>query len=159
MDNDAYRPCVGIMVMNDHGLIFAGRRIGIVEDDYAWQMPQGGIDEGEDPYQAALRELLEETGISSVDYLATSKDWLKYDLLHVSPTDRWNGKYIGQKQMWYALRFTGTDEQINLEYSAHVEFSDWSWLPPSEIINRVVPFKRTVYEAVMDEFSYLTGPQ
>jgi putative (di)nucleoside polyphosphate hydrolase len=143
------------MVINSQGLVFAGRRTGIVSGEHAWQMPQGGIDEGEDTFDAALRELVEETGISSVSYLASSEGWFYYDF-PVEATKRWEGQYIGQTQKWYALRFTGTDDEINLEYSSHIEFSDWRWVSIREIVNLVVPFKRTVYEAVVAEFDHFT---
>jgi len=144
------------MVINSDGLVFAGRRIkGVEARQHEWQMPQGGIDAGEETHPAALRELLEETGISSVKMLAQSTNWLSYDF----PTDMvkpWGG-YIGQTQKWFAFKFIGTDDEINLNYSPHAEFSEWKWVTMQEIVNLVVPFKRTVYETVVAEFANLAG--
>ncbi len=159
-----YRPCVGLMVINHQGLIFVGRRIGIEgggasqADVYAWQMPQGGIDDDEDISSAGLRELVEETGIVSVELLTQSRDWLRYDLPGGMAT-RWKGRYVGQAQMWLALRFYGSDDEINLNYSGHAEFSDWRWVSAEQVINGVVPFKRAVYQSVIAEFTDRIVPQ
>lgn len=152
------------MVINSQGLVFVGRRIeteggfGPQVDDHVWQMPQGGIDEGEDAYSAALRELLEETGISSVELLAQSREWLHYDFPH-GMAKRWGGRYMGQKQKWFALRFNGNDDEINLQYSGHAEFSEWRWVSAEQTINGVVPFKRAVYQSVIAEFIDQIVPQ
>ncbi len=147
-----YRPAVGVMLVNREGKVFAGQRIDSSEP--AWQMPQGGIDEGEDPRQAALRELEEETGVTPdlVTVEAETPGWLTYDLpLEIIPRV-WHGRYRGQKQRWFLMRFHGTDDQIRID-TAHPEFSRWTWLEPSELVERIVPFKREVYARVLDEFA------
>ena len=153
-----YRPCAGIMVFNREGLVFVGRRSKgpeHVDATHAWQMPQGGIDDDEDPYQAALRELYEETSIRSVEKLGEIADWLTYDIPPDIVGQAWGGKYRGQKQKWYALRFTGDDSEIDIENpgDAHdPEFITWRWARLSELPDLVVPFKRETYERVVEEF-------
>src|SRR5512146_2345699 len=154
-----YRPCAGIMVLNAQGLVFVGRRAGgpeHIDMVHAWQMPQGGIDENEDPYKAALRELYEETSIRTVQKLGEVADWLVYD----SPRDivgqAWGGKYRGQKQKWYALRFTGKDSEIDIASPGgghEPEFYDWRWEPMENLPDLVVPFKRKTYERIVEKFS------
>lgn len=146
-----YRPCVGVMLMNREGEIFVGQRRD--RDQEAWQMPQGGIDPGEDPQEAALRELWEETGVTrdKVELVARSKQALPYDLPHELVPNIWKGRYRGQKQTWFLLRFLGEDEDVNIE-TEHPEFSEWRWLPADELVRSIVPFKRVVYEAVIAEF-------
>lgn len=146
-----YRPCVGVMLVNRDGLIFVGQRID--RDQDAWQMPQGGVDEAEDPRAAVLRELREETGIAPglVDVEAESESWLHYDLPHELVPRIWKGRYRGQKQKWYLLRFRGADDQIDIE-TDHPEFSAWQWLSPGDLVANIVPFKRRVYEQVMELF-------
>jgi putative (di)nucleoside polyphosphate hydrolase len=157
-----YRPCVGVMVLNRDGLAFIGRRIEgpeHVDLTHAWQMPQGGIDKGEDPWPAALRELREETNIRSVERLGEIADWLKYDIPREIVGQAWKGKYRGQKQKWFALRFTGKDGEIDVAHPAgshEPEFSAWRWEPMQNVPDLVVPFKRAVYERVVREFSHLT---
>ena len=147
-----YRPCVGVMLMNAEGHIFVGQRKDRFEE--AWQMPQGGVEKGEAPREAALRELWEETGVTAdlVEILAESAQWLPYDL----PTDLvpqiWKGRYRGQEQKWFLMRFDGTDEQVNIE-TEHPEFSTWRWQDPAHLVERIVPFKRAVYEKVVEEFT------
>jgi putative (di)nucleoside polyphosphate hydrolase len=150
-DTLPYRPCVGVMLINETGLIFAGQRKDSTSP--AWQMPQGGIDDGEKPRAAALRELWEETGITAdlVSFIAKTDDWVTYDL----PADLlgkvWGGKYRGQRQKWFLYRFTGRDDQVRID-TDHPEFSTWRWIGPDEMIASIVPFKRDVYETVVAAF-------
>jgi putative (di)nucleoside polyphosphate hydrolase len=153
-----YRPCVGLMVLNRQGLAFIGRRIGGPEhtdETHIWQMPQGGIDAGEDPWPAALRELREETNITSVHRLGEIADWLTYDIPPEIAGKAWDGKYRGQTQKWFALRLTGQDGEIDIEHppGGHKpEFVEWRWEPLDNLPDLVVPFKRKVYERVVAEF-------
>lgn len=146
-----YRPCVGICLINAAGQIFAGQRRD--SKSQAWQMPQGGIDDGEKPAAAALRELWEETGIGAdlVQVLDKTKDWVTYDL----PPDLlgrvWGGKYRGQRQKWFLMRYLGTDAQINIS-TDHPEFAAWKWIGSDEIRASIVPFKRAVYDQVIAAF-------
>ncbi len=146
-----YRPCVGVVVINSDGLVWSGRRVDNPND--AWQMPQGGIDEGEDPRTAALRELEEETSIpaSDVEVIGEMDDWLPYELPHELVPKLWKGRYRGQTQKWFAMRFEGPDSLINIE-TDHPEFSHWSWMKPSDLVNKIVPFKRDTYERVFSDF-------
>jgi putative (di)nucleoside polyphosphate hydrolase len=146
-----YRPCVGVMVANAEGAVFVGQRLD--RDTEAWQMPQGGVEQGEDPREAALRELEEETGISRdlVEVVAETDGWLPYDLPHTLVPNIWKGRFRGQEQKWFLMRFRGSDDQVNIE-TAHPEFSEWRWLPAQELIANIVPFKREVYERVLAEF-------
>jgi len=159
-----YRPCAGITVFNRAGLVFVGRRAGGPEHTdatHVWQMPQGGIDDGEDAYQAALRELYEETNIRSVEKLGEIADWLTYDLPPDIAGEAWNGRYRGQKQKWFALRFVGEEREINITAPAgghHApEFIDWRWVKLSDLPELVVPFKRATYERVVAAFRPLVG--
>jgi len=146
-----YRACVGVMVVNAAGEVFVGQRLDRNYD--AWQMPQGGVEKGEDPAQAGLRELEEETGITRdlVRIEAETADWLPYELPHDLVPKLWNGKYRGQKQKWFLLRFSGKDADVNIA-TAEPEFSKWRWLPASEMLDGIVPFKRDVYARVVKEF-------
>ncbi len=146
-----YRPCVGIMICNLEGRIFAGQRIDSHMD--AWQMPQGGVEKDEDPRDAALRELEEETGIPAhaVEILAETADWIPYDLPHHLVPKLWKGRYRGQKQRWFLMRFLGDDDLINIE-TEHPEFNRWCWLRPEDLLTRIVPFKKDTYERVIREF-------
>jgi putative (di)nucleoside polyphosphate hydrolase len=154
-----YRPCVGMAVFNRAGRVFIGRRIDGPEHTdatHVWQMPQGGIDEGEEPYPAALRELCEETNIRSVERLAEIADWLIYDIPREIAGKAWNGKYRGQTQKWFALRFTGDDSEIDIAHPAgghEPEFVDWRWERLEKLPELVVPFKRQIYERVVKEFA------
>jgi putative (di)nucleoside polyphosphate hydrolase len=149
-----YRPCVGIMLLNAENLVFTASRIDQMVE--AWQMPQGGIDENEDPYDAALRELEEEISVppQHVSLLAESRDWLTYDLPPDLVGKVWKGKYRGQKQKWFAFRFAGPDSVIDLA-TKHPEFDHWKWLPMPQLPAMIVPFKRALYEQLVAEFSHL----
>jgi putative (di)nucleoside polyphosphate hydrolase len=155
-----YRPCVGVMLFNRAGLVFVGRRIdGPEHIDHAhiWQMPQGGIDPGEEPWPAALRELREETNVRSVERLGEVADWLNYDIPPDIVGQAWKGKYRGQTQKWFALRFVGDDEEIdvaNPDGAQEAEFAAWRWEAVQNIPGLVVPFKRAVYERVVSEFAH-----
>jgi putative (di)nucleoside polyphosphate hydrolase len=146
-----YRPCVGVLLANRDGLVFAGERI---DTPGAWQMPQGGIDMGETPREAALRELHEETGVppALVTVEAETAGWVRYDL----PADLlgkvWKGRYRGQEQKWFLLRFRGADADIDIA-TKHPEFSRWTWLSPEDLQARIVPFKRAVYAEVLAELA------
>jgi putative (di)nucleoside polyphosphate hydrolase len=155
-----YRPCVATAVFNREGLVFIGRRINgpeHVDATHDWQLPQGGIDKNEDPWRAALRELYEETNIRSVEKLGEIEDWLIYDIPRELAGQAWKGKYRGQKQKWYALRFTGDDSEIDIAHPAgghhKPEFVEWRWDRLEKTPDLVVPFKRPVYERVVKEFS------
>ncbi len=163
-DDLPYRPCVGIMVLNDRGLAWAGRRIVQPDTDelsgatQLWQMPQGGVDRGEDPREAAYRELYEETGIKSVSFLAETPEWITYDLPEHLIGVALKGKYRGQKQKWFAFRFEGQDTEIaiNPPPGGHeAEFDMWEWKPMTDLPKLIVPFKRKVYDSVVDAFRHL----
>ena len=157
-DNLPYRPCVGMMLFNKKGRVFIGRRTDgpeHVDETHVWQMPQGGVDQKEDPWPAALRELYEETNITSVEKLAESKEWYSYDIPREIVGKAWKGKYRGQTQKWYALRFTGKESEIDVLNPAgghEPEFVEWRWEKIDRLPALVVPFKRGVYEQVVKEF-------
>lgn len=159
-----YRPCVGVMVVNTQGLVWIGRRADAPGESEGpgtwWQMPQGGIDQGEDPAAAALRELLEETGMRSVTILGETPGWLRYDLPAHLVGKAWKGKYRGQKQKWFAMRFIGHESEIDITPSdpAQVEFSAWRWAPLSQLSELIVPFKREVYGQVAEAFRGYARP-
>ncbi|MAL78936.1 MAG: RNA pyrophosphohydrolase [Sneathiella sp.] len=145
-----YRPCAGMMVLNGEGRVFVGRRIDMVSEH--WQMPQGGIDENEDPIEAALRELDEEIGTRNVELVHVLNEWLTYELPDDLLGKIWKGKYRGQKQKWFLFRFLGEDQDINI-LTKHPEFSEWKWAEYAELPELIVPFKRALYETVLEKFS------
>lgn len=148
-----YRPCVGVVLINPAGLVFAGQRLD--SNSPAWQMPQGGIDPGEEPGAAALRELCEETGIHSgrVEIVTKTPDWLTYDLPPELLGKVWKGRYRGQRQLWYLMRFLGQDADITLDVP-HPEFRNWGWWPAERLLAEIVPFKRDVYARVFEAFGH-----
>ncbi|MCC6942743.1 RNA pyrophosphohydrolase [Novosphingobium sp.] len=151
-----YRPCVGIMMVNASGLVFVGKRIDNKEGD-AWQMPQGGIDDGEELHPAALRELSEETGVCAelVTIIAESRDEHFYDLPDELLGRLWGGKYRGQRQKWLLLRFAGEDTDIRIDAHEHPEFNEWRWVEPELLPDLIVPFKKRVYRQIVEEFREL----
>jgi putative (di)nucleoside polyphosphate hydrolase len=160
----AYRPCVGITVINTSGLVWVGRRAdGAGEEEGRgqwWQMPQGGIDPDEDPADAALRELIEETGIHTVKILGETSGWLRYDLPPHLVGKAWGGRYVGQDQKWFAVRFLGEESEIDINPAAghKAEFTEWQWVPLAEVADLIVPFKREVYLRVVAAFSAFAVP-
>jgi putative (di)nucleoside polyphosphate hydrolase len=165
-DHLPYRPCVGVMLVNAMGRVFVGRRKGgaeHVDATHAWQMPQGGIDDGESPYDAAIRELYEETNVRSVTLIAEARDWLPYDLPPAIIKSAWRGRYRGQTQKWFALRFTGPDSEIDVARPGggqhKPEFVDWRWEDVARLPDLIIGFKRPVYERVVAEFAPLVLPR
>jgi len=160
-----YRPCVGIMVLNAEGLVWVGRRIDARGEPEGrgswWQMPQGGIDQGEDPAKAALRELAEETGMHSVSIVAETPAWLHYDLPPELLGKAWGGRYRGQRQKWFAVRFRGPDSEINIVPSKghKAEFDAWRWVALDSLADLIVPFKRDVYREVAAAFKAHAVPE
>ena len=160
-----YRPCVGVMVLNATGLVWVGHRIPELDSEFAgtdklWQMPQGGIDKGEDPLAAARRELFEETGIESVSLVAEAPGWINYDLPAHLVGIALHGRYRGQTQRWFAFRFEGKESEIrvNPPPGGHKpEFDRWDWRPMADLPDLIVPFKRGVYEDVVSAFRHLTA--
>jgi putative (di)nucleoside polyphosphate hydrolase len=162
-DDLPYRPNVGVALFNRDGLVFLGRRkrrrgVALVAG-HEWQMPQGGIDEGESPLAAARRELFEETNVGSISLVAEAPDWLSYDLPPEALAGRWKGRYRGQTQKWFAFRFEGEDAEIDIARPGggafNPEFEAWRWAPIATVAEAVVPFKRPVYEAVVAMFGNL----
>ena len=148
--NLPYRPCVGIMLLNQDNRVFVGERL---DNPGAWQMPQGGIDPGEDVKQAAMREMYEEVGTNKAAIIQIGATKLRYDLPAERIPNFWNGQYRGQEQTWIALRFTGNDKDIILDNHHEPEFSQWQWVKPQNTLDLIVPFKRTLYAQVLDLFA------
>jgi putative (di)nucleoside polyphosphate hydrolase len=150
-DNLPYRPAAGVMLLNREGKVFVAQRLDSTLE--AWQMPQGGLDEGEDAEAGAMRELEEETGISreKVEIIARCPAELYYDLPEDLVGKLWKGKWKGQRQTWFLCRLTGSDEDVNIE-TEHPEFRAWKWAEPRELPAMIVPFKRRLYEEVLDAF-------
>ena len=144
-----YRPGIGLVLLNPRGLVFVAQRMDTPGD--AWQVPQGGIDEGEDPRQTALREMEEEIGTAKAEIIAESKDWLSYDLPPEVADKSWKGRFRGQKQKWFCARFTGSDADIDLA-TEHPEFCRWQWMDLAAVPGLIVPFKRPLYDQVVAEF-------
>lgn len=161
--NLPYRPCVGVMLVNRQGLVFVGRRRNKRQPEHVapgheWQMPQGGIDPGEQPYVAALRELHEETNVRSVELIAEAPAWYSYDLPQDVAKKAWRGGYRGQTQKWFALRFTGDESEIDIHDPGpghKPEFDAWRWEDISRLPELIIPFKRQVYEQVVADFAPL----
>jgi putative (di)nucleoside polyphosphate hydrolase len=158
-EEQPYRPCVGVTLINRDGRVFVGRRSEgpeHIDETHVWQMPQGGIDPGEEPFACALRELYEETNVRSVEHLGEIEEWLAYDIPRDIVGQAWQGRYRGQRQKWFALRFAGEDTEIDIASpggGAHKpEFIAWRWEPIENLPELVVPFKRPVYERVVEAF-------
>jgi putative (di)nucleoside polyphosphate hydrolase len=154
-DKLPYRSCVGAMLIDAVGRVFVAKRIDSPGD--AWQMPQGGIDEGEDPAKAVMRELQEETGTDKAEIIAESDRWRAYDLPDELIGRLWGGKYRGQRQKWFALKFLGEDNDIDIEAHETPEFSDWKWVEIDEVVSLIVPFKRALYGDIVSEFRRLVS--
>ncbi len=144
-----YRPGVGVMLLNDKKQVFVARRIDSTSE--AWQMPQGGIDKGEDPRTAVMRELLEEIGTDKAEIIAESAEWYTYDLPHELIPLVWKGRYRGQQQKWFVMRFLGQDSDINIA-TEEPEFLEWKWVQPSTLPDLIVPFKKKLYQDLAKDF-------
>ncbi len=153
-DSLPYRPGVGIMLFNDDNQVFVARRIDATSE--AWQMPQGGIDPGEEPLVTAFRELKEEIGTDKATLLGESREWLTYDLPDVLVPKIWGGRFRGQRQKWFAMRFAGVHADIDIN-TPHPEFCEWKWISMQDLPDIIVPFKRDMYQALVDEFSPLVA--
>ena len=148
----SYRRCVGLVVINKDGLVFVGKRID--SNLNAWQMPQGGIENGESPRNAGLREMKEEIGTNNVKLIGEIDNWLNYDIPQKLSSKLWNGKYRGQTQKWLAFQFLGNDDEININ-TEDPEFKEWKWEEHKNLVNLAVPFKKDIYKKIINEFSHL----
>jgi len=161
MSDLPYRPNVGAVLFNRAGLVFVARRADMPNAEGpagGWQLPQGGIDEGEDPGTALLRELEEEIGTSKAEVIGEHPDWLTYDLPPNLLGIAWRGRFRGQRQRWFALRFTGADSDIRLDFDPHPEFDAWRWAPLMALPSLAVPFKRAIYEVLAESFARFARP-
>ena len=158
LTNLPYRPCAGAMILDRHGRVFVGQRRDSTLE--AWQMPQGGIDDGEDALAAAIREVGEETGIAAdrLELIAAAPDELRYDLPPELVGKLWNGKWRGQRQRWFLFAFTGEDADVNIA-TDHAEFRAWKWADPADLPTMIVPFKKALYQAVLDVFAAHLAPR
>ena len=146
----SYRPGVGLMIINSKLEVFVGKRIDSKYE--AWQMPQGGIDEGEVPEEAVFREMFEETGTDKIEIIDQTKGWYKYDIPPYLIQKLWNGQYRGQRQKWFLIRYLGDDSDFNLNSGEHAEFKEWKWVKMEELSHVIVPFKKKLYISVIEEF-------
>jgi len=157
ISNLKYRPGVGAVLFNAQGKVWVGRRVSKQDNkpSHFWQMPQGGMDKGETPEEAVYRELEEETGTSKAEIITETTEWLTYDLPKGLAKRSWNGKFVGQRQKWFAMKFTGTDDDFDLNSHKKPEFSDWRWENIQDLPDLIVPFKRQMYEAIVKEFIHI----
>lgn len=157
--DSSYRLGVGLMILNSKNQVLVGKRADLddtSENVAPWQMPQGGVDYGEDPYLAALREMKEEIGTDSVTLLTQTPQWIYYDLPKEIATKLWGGRFVGQKQLWYVFRYDGYDVDINI-HTAHPEFCEWKWVEPADLISLIVSFKKGLYTYLVTEFKDTLG--
>jgi putative (di)nucleoside polyphosphate hydrolase len=157
----AWRPCVGIILMNDDGLVFTGKRVvgKLPPEAPLWQLPQGGIDAGETPEQAAFRELEEETGVQHAEIVYELPEWLSYDLPEALIGTALKGRFRGQKQKWFAMRLIGDDSEIRLDTHDQIEFDEWAWRPLADCVDLVVDFKKPLYQNLVERFAFLVAPK
>ena len=161
MSDLPYRPNVGAVLFNRDGLIFVARRADMPNAEGpagGWQLPQGGIDEGEDPRVAVFREMEEEIGTRKAELIGEHPDWLTYELPPELLGISWRGRYRGQRQRWFAMRFTGEDSDIRLDLDPYPEFDAWRWVPLAELPSLAVPFKRRIYDMLTESFARFAVP-